>query len=120
MTDLTKRETKFLREGYVQILPSRDRLGRRILAQMGSYGGRRYTKLEKFRVKIYLCFTVLAEDVTTQRLGVVSLASFSREAEESMRAEARAISNLRQRLFTAVPLRWSAAYLCIPDDLMFL
>ncbi len=119
MSDLTKKETKFLREGYVQILPSRDRLGRRILMQLGSYGGNQYSELEKFRVNIYLCFSVLATDVTTQRLGVVSLASFTRGAESAMRDEARTISKIIKRFFAAVPLRWSAAHLCIPDDPMF-
>mmetsp|Transcript_9316 Transcript_9316/g.23169 ORF Transcript_9316/g.23169 Transcript_9316/m.23169 type:complete len:501 (+) Transcript_9316:122-1624(+) len=119
MSDLTKKEAKFLREGYVQILPSRDRLGRRILAQLGSYGGRQYTELEKFRVNIYLCFAVLSVDITTQRLGAVSLASFTRGAEEAMREEARTISKLMKQFFAAIPLRWSAAHLCIPDDPLF-
>ena len=119
MSDLTKSEMKFLREGYVQVLPSRDRLGRRILAMLGSYGGTRYSEVEKFRVCTYLCFTVLAEDVTTQRLGVVSLASFTRGVEAFMRKEAHECTRLIKRFFAAVPLRWSAAHLCIPDDPMF-
>lgn len=119
MSDLTKRESKFLKEGFVQVLPNRDRLGRRILAQLGSYGGDRFTELEKFRVNVYLCFTVLAQDVTTQRLGVVSLGSFGRGAEQCLRDEVRTISNLIKRFFAAIPLRWSAAHLCIPNDPLF-
>eukprot|EP00531_Pseudo-nitzschia_arenysensis_P004035 CAMPEP_0116157070 /NCGR_PEP_ID=MMETSP0329-20121206/23154_1 /TAXON_ID=697910 /ORGANISM="Pseudo-nitzschia arenysensis, Strain B593" /LENGTH=492 /DNA_ID=CAMNT_0003654165 /DNA_START=65 /DNA_END=1540 /DNA_ORIENTATION=- len=115
MSDLTKKETKFLREGYVQILPSRDRLGRRILVQLGSYGGDQYSELEKFRVNVYLIFSILSTDVT----GVVSLASFTRGAESAMRGEAGTISKLIKTFFAAVPLRWSAAHLCIPDDPMF-
>lgn len=116
MSDLTKRESKFLRDGFVQILPSRDRNGRRIITQLGSYGGKEFTELEKFRVNVYLCFSVLAQDVTTQRLGAVTLGSFGRGAEECMRTEIRTIRKLIKRFFAAVPLRWSAAHLCIPND----
>jgi hypothetical protein len=118
LSELTKKEMKFLREGFVQVLPSRDRLGRRILIQLGSYGGTRYSEVEKFRVNIYFCFSVLAGDVTTQRLGVVSLASFTSGAEESMKKEGRTISKQIKRFLAVVPLRWSAAHLCIPDDPM--
>lgn len=116
LTDLTKREMKFLREGFVQVLPSRDRLGRRIMINLGDNGGTRYTSMEKNRVNFYLCFTVLATDVTSQRLGTVSIISFTRGAEESMRKEGRAISKLLMRFWAAVPVRWSASHLCLPDD----
>mmetsp|Transcript_24238 Transcript_24238/g.67133 ORF Transcript_24238/g.67133 Transcript_24238/m.67133 type:complete len:498 (+) Transcript_24238:161-1654(+) len=119
LRDLTKNEMKFLKEGYIQVLPSRDRLGRRILAQVGSYGGTRYSEIEKFRVCVYLCFSVLSEDITTQRLGVVSLGSFTLEAEVFMRKGLREISKLIKRFFRIVPLRWSATHLCIPDDPVF-
>jgi hypothetical protein len=116
MSHLTKNEKKFLRDGYCQVLPTRDRLGRRILAQLGSYGGTEYTEMEKFRVCTYLCFSVLSVDVTTQHLGVVSVASFTLGAEAFMRKELRECSRFIKRFFAAVPLRWSAAHLCIPDD----
>ena len=119
ISDLTKRETKFLKEGYIQVLPSRDRLGRRILVQLGSYGGTRYSEVEKFRVCVYLCISVLSEDVTTQRLGVVSLASFVLEAEGFMRKELRVISKLIKGFYGIVPLRWTATHLCVPDDPVF-
>eukprot|EP00536_Pseudo-nitzschia_multiseries_P002855 jgi/Psemu1/184434/e_gw1.39.18.1 len=119
LSDLTRNEMKFLKEGYIQVLPSRDRLGRRILVQLGSYGGTRYSEMEKFRVGVYLCFSVLSEDLTTQRLGVVSLGSFTLEAEGFLGKELRSISSLMKRFYHTVPLRWSATHLCIPDDPVF-
>ena len=119
MSDLTKKEAKFLREGYVQILPSRDRLGRRILVQLGSYGGSQYSLVEKLRVNMYWCFAVISVDITTQRLGVVSIASFTHEAEEAMREGARTIPKIIKQFFAAIPLRWAAAHFCIPDDPLF-
>ena len=116
LSDLTKREMKFLREGFVQILPSRDRLGRRIMMSLGSHGGTRYTAMEKNRVHFYLCFTVLATDVTSQRVGTVLIMSFTRGAEEFMQKEGRAASEILIRFFDAAPVRWSAAHLCLPDD----
>jgi hypothetical protein len=116
LSDLTKKEIKFLKEGYCQVLPFRDRLGGRILAILGSYGETMYSEIEKFRICVFLCFTVLAQDVTTQRHGVVSLTSFTRGAEAFMRKERRNISNLIKRFFKVVPLRWTAARLCIPNE----
>ena len=53
---------------------------------------------------------------TTQRHGVVSLASFTRGAEAFMRKEGRAILYLIKRFFKVVPMRWTAAHLCIPNE----
>lgn len=114
--DLSRKEMKFLREGYIQVLPSRDRLGRRIVAQLGDYGGPRFTQIEWVRVYTYLTFSVVAGDMTTQRLGVVSIASFTRGIEESFGRDPRTISKLMSRYLDAAPLRWSAIHLCIPDD----
>jgi hypothetical protein len=38
LQDLGKEETKLLKEGCLQVLPSRDRVGRRIIAWVGNYG----------------------------------------------------------------------------------
>jgi len=116
MSDLTRNEMKFFREGYIQVLPSRDRLGRRILAQLGNYGGSSYSELEKFRVCVYVCFSVLAEDFTSQCLGVVSLGTFTLGAENFMRQELGTISRRIKLFFSVVPLRWTGVHLCIPDD----
>ncbi len=71
LKDLTKRELRYLRKGQMQLLPSRDRAGRRLYAFSGCDDWN-FNIREKYRVNIYL-IDVLSDDVTTQKLGAVSL-----------------------------------------------
>lgn len=71
LTDLTKRELRYLRKGQMQLLPSRDRAGRRIFAFSGCDDWQ-FNIREKYRINIYL-IDVLSDDITTQKLGAVSL-----------------------------------------------
>lgn len=71
LTDLTKREIRYLRKGQMQLLPSRDRAGRRIFAFSGC-DDLDFNIREKYRVNIYLV-DVLSDDIITQKLGAVSL-----------------------------------------------
>ncbi len=73
LIDLTAREQQYLRKGQIQLLPCRDRIGRRIFA----YSGREdksFTVPEKSRASMYL-FDVCSEDETTQKLGMVLLSA---------------------------------------------
>jgi len=111
LSDLSKDEERFLKKGLKQLLPSRDRFGRRLIAHFGSYSNE-YTFQVRAKVVTYLCFGVLAEDLTTQRNGVVSLGFFSYENNDLLTLE-------RDRFlefFEAVPLRWSGFHLCIPNN----
>ena len=69
MSDLTAREKRYLKKGQMQLLPCRDRVGRRIFTFMGRED-LSFTVPEKYRVCMYL-FDVCSEDETTQKLGVV-------------------------------------------------
>jgi hypothetical protein len=71
LRDLTKREIRYLRKGQMQLLPSRDRVGRRIFAFSGCDDWH-FNIREKYRINIYLV-DVMSDDVTTQKLGAVSL-----------------------------------------------
>ena len=71
LTDLTKKEMRYLRTGQMQLFPSRDRVGRRIYAFSGK-DDTRFNIREKYRVNIYL-IDVLSDDVTTQKLGAVTI-----------------------------------------------
>eukprot|EP00534_Pseudo-nitzschia_fraudulenta_P004738 CAMPEP_0201134834 /NCGR_PEP_ID=MMETSP0850-20130426/52862_1 /ASSEMBLY_ACC=CAM_ASM_000622 /TAXON_ID=183588 /ORGANISM="Pseudo-nitzschia fraudulenta, Strain WWA7" /LENGTH=113 /DNA_ID=CAMNT_0047405863 /DNA_START=1 /DNA_END=338 /DNA_ORIENTATION=- len=73
MTDLTKREMRYLKKGQLQVLPSRDRVGRRIFAFSGRPNNQ-YSAPERYRTLLYL-IGVCSEDATTQKLGLVSLQS---------------------------------------------
>jgi hypothetical protein len=73
LMDLTSREMRYLKKGQMQLLPSRDRVGRRIFAFSGRED-RNFTIREKYRTLSYL-FDICSEDETTQKLGLVSLQS---------------------------------------------
>ena len=111
LSDLSKDEERFLKKGLKQLLPTRDRFGRRIMAHFGSYSNE-YTFETRSKVVTYLCFGVLAEDLTTQRNGVVSLGFFSYDNNDLLVMERKRFL----RFFEGVPLRWSAFHLCIPNN----
>eukprot|EP00536_Pseudo-nitzschia_multiseries_P013055 jgi/Psemu1/245100/estExt_Genewise1.C_5330025 len=111
LSDLSKDEERFLKKGLKQLLPSRDRFGRRVIAHFGSYSYE-YTFKVRAKVATYLCFGVLAEDLTTQRNGVVSLGFFSYKNNDLLVMERAGFL----KFFEAVPLRWSGFHLCIPSN----
>jgi len=114
LSDLSKEEERFLKKGFNQILPSRDRFGRRLLTHFGSCG-REYPFEVRAKVATYLCFGVLAEDLTTQRNGVVSMAFFSNVDNDLLVRESKGF----QQFFEAVPLRWSGFHFCLAKNPAF-
>ena len=111
--DLTRNEIKFVKEGYVQILPSRDRCGRRILVFVGSYGVfGNVTNYEKFRVCAYLILSTLGTDISTQTFGMVAITSFTSDVNQWIQQGGlHTIANQMKQFFHAVPIRWSASHL---------
>ncbi len=114
LSDLSKEEERFLKKGLKQILPTRDRFGRRLMAHFGSYSNE-YPFSVRAKVVTYLCFGVLAEDLTTQRNGVVSLGFFNYGNNDLLVMERKGFL----RFFQAVPLRWSGFHLCFPNNPAF-
>jgi hypothetical protein len=68
----TQIERDLLKSGSNQILPCRDKAGRRILARLGVFGTSNHTTTNKVRVSIYM-MQVFSEDEETQKQGVVIL-----------------------------------------------
>lgn len=119
ISDLTKKERKCLKEGAMQLLPTRDSLGRRTMIFSGNVG-ENYSDQERDRVGIYIIFQVLAEDETTQRNGVVTLHFMSEGVQRSMGGENLATTTkFFKSLFEACPVRFSAIHMCFPNDLLF-
>lgn len=114
LSDLSREEERFLKKGLKQILPTRDRFGRRLMSHFGSYSNE-YSFSIRAKVVTYLCFGVLAEDLTTQRNGVVSVGFFSYDDNDLLIMERKGFL----RFFQAVPLRWSGFHLCIPNNPAF-
>mmetsp|Transcript_27536 Transcript_27536/g.64573 ORF Transcript_27536/g.64573 Transcript_27536/m.64573 type:complete len:596 (+) Transcript_27536:248-2035(+) len=112
VSDLTALEHKFLRDGNIQVLPSRDRIGRRVFVFIGRHNANTPEEyFAAFRLIIYLTWSVLAEDVTTQIKGVVVLIFPSFEETSLAKQSAK---KLNQAINT-LPLRFSAIHFCIPN-----
>jgi len=114
LTDLDKNELRFLKEGDMQLLPARDTLGRRLLVFVG---GDSPSKVRD-KVGLFLLFQAVAEDVTTQRNGLVSIHLMCEEVKLAM-TNNRSPSQ-HQKFFTdvlaAAPIRWSGMHMCFPDE----
>lgn len=112
LSDLSGEEKRFLRKGYMQLLPFRDSVGRRILVNLGSYGGLDFSQRTRQRVGAYLNFAILSEDVTSQRLGFISLGMLSFDALTIIKAVK--VSEIN-KFVQAMPLRFTGYHTCLPD-----
>ena len=119
LSDLTKSERKLLKEGTMQLSPSRDSLGRRTLFFLGNVG-ENYHPRERDRVGIYLIFQVAAEDETTQRNGLVTIHIMSEGVHRSMTGEnLPKLCKFFGSVFNSCPLRFSAIHMCFPNKLLY-
>jgi len=123
--DLTKDEQNILREGSQQLLPCRDRSGRRILVRMGNMRSpdeRQYNS-SLLRISLYM-MQVLASDEKTQQLGCVmvfttgELDRLSGTEETRFLLEPNIKDNIRKFIAT-FPVRVSALHFCMPDTLPY-
>jgi len=119
LTDLTKSERRLLKEGELQLSPYRDPLGRRIIYVIGNVGAN-YTFRERDRVGVYLLFQILAEDVTTQQNGIVSVRLFTDDVKKSVEGDnTQHVMKLFAGFFEACPMRFSAVHMCFPNEFLF-
>jgi len=114
LEDLSNEELQLLRQGRVQILPGRDRAGRRIWTCIGvSFNSHKYTVKSRICVAMYMHMS-LADDIETQQKGFVMvtwwqnvnfLDDFSKRCQVYS-----AISN-------CLPVRNGATHTCIAEEL---
>jgi len=125
LSDLNKEEMKILKDGTLQILPSRDTLGRRIMVFIGNCGGdpqQSWKQQSLNKVGLFLIFQILAEDITTQRNGIVSIHII----HDGMDIHARMNSSenggpeqYRQfltKVLYGAPCRWSGLHICFQSS----
>jgi hypothetical protein len=102
-------ERELIKSGVVQLLPCRDKAGRRVLARLGNYGTAQHSMRNKIRVALYFG-QVLSEDEETQKQGCVLL-HWPLHSEFSTPN----IGPLHQVLRT-IPIRFSAMHFCFGED----
>lgn len=71
MSDFSREELQHFRVGHQQLLPYRDRTGRRIFASVGGFSVK-VPLVTRVKILIYIIF-VASEDVETQRKGLTSI-----------------------------------------------
>jgi len=147
ITDLQKEEHKLLKEGQLQLLPSRDRWGRRVIVFLGAYGFG-YTHMNRFKVCMYIIGQVASDDEFTQKNGLVGIYSHNSTNSSSsslsdnnnnvlggvdggdgngsgnieyrkLRKVVEYISHQTEciRFMDAIPMRYSAFHCFLEDDL---
>jgi len=115
LSDFDYRELKYFREGEIQLLPFRDRSGRRILIIMNPLMPREDKSIHKLRSKINLYMIwVAGEDVDVQRKGLVFLVRFTSNYKISV-YDIRRIRNIPQyHISLFISVRPCAVHICSP------
>mmetsp|Transcript_9476 Transcript_9476/g.23015 ORF Transcript_9476/g.23015 Transcript_9476/m.23015 type:complete len:336 (-) Transcript_9476:1592-2599(-) len=107
---------KLLRSGFLQLLPVRDKSGRRVFAVTAF---KTITDVLD-RLQLYAYFqTVLSEDVENQRKGLVSLAMPGENVGRISKLPSLSDRLKLQRYITSAPVRFCAVHSCYPDTQFF-
>jgi hypothetical protein len=110
LTDLTDLELRILGAGCYQVLPGRDRAGRRILGNLAFDAPKEYGVLSRLRVSFYVIMSVL-EDVETQRKGAVAISWWHNVSVDDFIIRKK----VHERI-NCVPMRLGAYHCCIPSE----
>ncbi len=109
ITDLNDLELRVLEAGGYQILPGRDRAGRRVLANLAFDFPKEFGFLSRLRVGLYMILACL-DDVETQRNGVVALSWWHDISVDDFIIRKKAHTKVK-----CIPMRLGAFHCCIPS-----
>jgi len=129
-TDFTKSEMKLLRKGYFQVLPFRDRSGRRVVTILGGLSPE-IDPIERSKVLFYILDVLTRNDVESQRKGIIIITEgymWSSDEGDGTNGQPvrRSNDSLRfpnpqespfyiRKLITSMPARLVAAHNIWPD-----
>ena len=126
--DLSKSEQSLLREGCQQLLPCRDRTGRRIYVRIGNMKGAEENQFSQPMLRItHYIFQVLSEDVRTQQYGcamVLYAGSYANNDNNYSNGETKFLKdpNIRERMkkcHQCLPFRISSMHYCMPNTVVY-
>ena len=110
LTDLTDLELSILETGGYQILPGRDRAGRRILGNFAFDAPEEFDVRSRLRLSMY-CVLAFVEDVETQQKGAVTMSWWHNVSVNDFLIRKK----VHERV-DAIPMRVGAYHLCIPSE----
>jgi hypothetical protein len=110
LTDLTDLELRILEAGGYQVLPGRDRAGRRILGNLAFDAPKEFGVLSRLRTSIYVVLSIL-EDVETQQKGAIGISWWHNVSVDDFIIRKK----VHERV-NCVPLRLGAYHCCIPSE----
>mmetsp|Transcript_5846 Transcript_5846/g.12036 ORF Transcript_5846/g.12036 Transcript_5846/m.12036 type:complete len:468 (-) Transcript_5846:199-1602(-) len=118
MSDLDETSIAVMKTGSFQLLPSRDRSGRRIAVRIGPLG-LDFIKNENSMMKMLLyIFHCLSEDLESQKRGIVMVSFPCINFDPSTISDPKA-KRLISQILEAIGVRISANHLCFPDKPWF-
>eukprot|EP00536_Pseudo-nitzschia_multiseries_P000826 jgi/Psemu1/95895/gw1.10.5.1 len=108
LTDFTDIEFEFMDLGIYQILPGRDRAGRRMVANLGYDCPDEFGYLSRLRLGTYMLLSLL-EDVETQQKGIVAISWWNNISVDDFLIRGKVHNRLN-----CMPMRVGAMHCCIP------
>lgn len=114
LSDLSSEEMRFFKQGYIQILPFRDTVGRRIVMHLGSSGGDKFSLETMERVAIYMNFSILSDDETSQRMGAISVSLLNEDAIINTQSIE---SKYFTRFVQSMPIRLTGWHVCLSNSI---
>lgn len=121
LSDFSKADMAFLRGGDYQLMPYRDRSGRRVLCIVTNNRDD-ISPETRLKILIYL-WVVAAEDVESQQKGMVVLSisgpNITREEDQNQNSKQQKFHENRVKTHatvgSAVPMRLTAIHFCLPN-----
>ena len=113
LSDFSDEELRYLQSGYSQLLPGRDRAGRRIVFQLNSSTGTLRLLDAKSRIRLTMFILMgLADDIDVQKRGIIFINWFDTDTGvfDDVAARAKAHATVSRCL----PLRMGAIHVCMP------
>eukprot|EP00536_Pseudo-nitzschia_multiseries_P000181 jgi/Psemu1/398/gm1.398_g len=129
LSDFTKDEIKLFRKGYFQVLPFRDRSGRRVITLLGGVGSDVDPHVRS-KILFYFLDVLSRTDVETQRKGFIVVSEAYCFCANLVEKAQRSNTSLKfpnpqeafhyvKHLMTSIPFRLIAMHHCWPDRRAF-
>jgi len=112
LSDFTKEEMRYMRKGRYQVLPNRDRSGRRIMVMFPEHAEQQCPKMIKAKIVFYQNWAIGYKDVESQRKGHVLVVWYGNLERTSSQKLAYPFDDLKST-------RLSSIHLCSPDTPYF-